>query len=71
MARKNAVINFATCFPHTCDRIHGKCQALDACNKKLLEQEDPFDQPILMSEAMCHGCGACKKACPLHAIDIV
>ena len=71
MAKKKAVINFHSCFPGTCDRIHGKCRAMKACKKRLLEQEIPFDPPFLISQTMCHGCGACKKACPLCAIDIL
>ncbi|MBN2442892.1 MAG: 4Fe-4S binding protein [Spirochaetales bacterium] len=71
MPKKSACINFDLCSPHVCDNINGNCIAVGACKKKLLEQEDPFEIPNLLSGSLCHGCAACQNACPLHAITIV
>jgi len=46
------------------------CEAVRSCKKKLLEQEEPWESPILISMKMCTGCGACVAACPLAAIEI-
>ena len=68
--KKSCVIDFEKCSPHTHDGGHGLCDAAIACPKKLIEQEDPFDAPFLMSKAMCTGCGKCASACSLHAVTI-
>jgi Fe-S-cluster-containing hydrogenase component 2 len=36
----------------------------------LLIQEDPFEEPMLLSAKMCVGCGDCVKVCPFGAINI-
>jgi ferredoxin len=41
-----------------------------ACTRKLLEQEEPFGVPLLLSARLCTGCGACAAACPLSAVTI-
>ena len=68
--KKYCVIDFEMCYPHAHDAVHGLCDAAKACIHKLIEQEDSFDAPFLMSKAMCTGCGKCASACSLHAVTI-
>jgi translation initiation factor RLI1 len=56
------------CLPDKCGQEHGLCQAVDACKHNMLEQEEPYEVPMLISRKMCVGCGDCVKACPLQAI---
>ncbi len=67
---KYANVDFGKCDPMVCDAQHGLCQAARSCSHKLLEQEEPWESPILLSIKMCVGCGACVPACPLGAIEI-
>jgi len=67
---KYASIDFDRCNPRNCDGQHGVCAAVRSCKKKLLEQEEPGESPILISMKMCTGCGVCVVACPLAAIEI-
>ena len=68
--KKAAVINLNVCDPYKCNPKEGECQGAKQCKKKILEQEDSFEQPILLSEFMCTGCGECVPACPSKAIKI-
>ena len=70
MPGKFAHINFDRCDPKLHNPRDGRCVAADACKKKLLIQEEPFDGPMLMSASMCVGCGDCVHACPACAISI-
>ncbi|RKY00244.1 MAG: hypothetical protein DRP54_05850 [Spirochaetes bacterium] len=63
-------VNFDKCNPFECDPANGVYRAAQECSKELLIQEDPGDLPILVSQALCKGCGICVVACPLKAIDI-
>ncbi len=69
--KKYCVIDFDKCSPEAHDVAHGLCDAAKVCTRKLIEQEDPFDAPVLMSKTMCTGCGKCASACPLHAVNII
>jgi translation initiation factor RLI1 len=63
-------IDFDKCNPPACDSENGLCKATRACSHKLLEQEEPWEPPMLLSMKMCVGCGDCVTACPLSAIEI-
>jgi len=68
--KKNAYVDLVKCDPLKCDPEQGICQAAKNCTHKILEQEDPFEPPMLLSEFMCVGCGDCIDDCPFHAIRI-
>ena len=67
---KYAKIDFEKCRPEECDPERGICRAAAACTHKVLEQEDPFDPPMLLSMKLCVGCGDCVTVCPLAAIEL-
>jgi Fe-S-cluster-containing hydrogenase component 2 len=67
---KWACVDFSICRPALCDGKTGACSASLACRKNLLEQEEPFDSPVLLSSRMCVGCGDCVTACPFGAVRI-
>ncbi len=66
---KNVEIDFSRCSPGQCGGS-GHCRAVDACSKGLLEQEDPYGSPMLISTRLCSGCGSCVRTCPLGAFRI-
>jgi translation initiation factor RLI1 len=68
---KWASIDFVLCNPSECNQQCGLCQASTACSHKLLLQEEPYEEPMLISAKMCVGCGDCVTACPLGAIKIL
>jgi len=68
---KYANIDFERCDPLVCDPQNGLCKAAQSCSHKLLEQEEPWEPPMLLSMKMCVGCGTCVTACPLVAIQII
>ena len=68
MAGKLALVDYSKCDPQRCEG--GVCAAVQACPRKLLKQEAPFEAPT--TDAMpCRACGDCARTCPLAAIEIV
>ena len=70
MAGKFAWVDFNRCAPEKCNTGAGICKAMEFCTHRLLEQEESFDTPMLLSVSMCVGCADCARACPLDAIQI-
>jgi translation initiation factor RLI1 len=68
--RKNTEIDFSICNPDKCNAAEGICVATRACTRKLLEQEELYEPPVLLSSTMCSGCAKCVRECPLGAIRI-
>jgi translation initiation factor RLI1 len=68
--KKSAVVDLNLCDPHKCNPENGKCIPAGACTHGIMEQEEPFEPPILLSETLCVGDGDCVKACPLKAVKI-
>jgi translation initiation factor RLI1 len=68
MPGKMALVQFDKCRPEMCE--NGICAAADACPRKLIKQEDPYDIPMT-DPSLCKGCGDCAKACPARAIKVV
>jgi len=68
---KHASVDFNLCNPCKHDPEKGICLASAACKKGVLEQEDDFETPVLLSARMCAACGDCVRACPVNAISIV
>ena len=66
---KWARIDFNLCDPASCDG-GGRCAASVRCTRKLLEQEEPYEAPMLISKRLCVGCGNCVASCPCDAILI-
>jgi len=67
MPGKRALVDYNKCRPGECD--HGLCAAVQACTHRTLQQEVPYERPMLDPFA-CQGCGDCTRACPLKAIQI-
>jgi translation initiation factor RLI1 len=68
--RKYTEVDFTQCDPGECGVRDGTCVAVKACTHKLLEQEDPYEPPVLLSSSMCSGCAQCVRECPLGALRI-
>ncbi|MFC1945825.1 4Fe-4S binding protein [Chloroflexota bacterium] len=67
MPGKLALIDFDKCDPKLCEA--GVCTAAEACKRKLLQQESPYETPI-PDPFLCKGCGDCARACPAGAVII-
>lgn len=66
MAHKIAVINYSKCDPTECR--DGVCEAIIACKKKVLKQEEPYDAPFI-NASLCSGCYECIPHCHRNAIE--
>lgn len=67
MPSKMALVDYNRCRPGEC--AQGLCMAAQACERKLLVQESPYEAPM-PDPALCRGCGDCLRACPLNAIQM-
>jgi translation initiation factor RLI1 len=67
MPAKLALIGYNICKPENCE--DGICLAVNACEKKLLIQEAPYEPPM-PNPSLCKGCGDCVRACPSGAIVV-
>jgi translation initiation factor RLI1 len=68
MPGKMALIQFDKCKPELCEK--GICAAVEACSRKLLKQEEPYEIPMT-DPSLCKGCGDCARACPANAIKVL
>ena len=68
MPGKMALVDYNRCCPELCQ--DGICLAAQACTRKMLRQEAPFETPM-PDPFMCKGCADCARACPQKAITIV
>ena len=68
MPKKMAVIDYDLCDPYQCSS-DGYCAAAANCQRKLIEQEAPYEKPD--PPMMCIGCGTCSLECPLGAVKMV
>lgn len=62
------VVNRDRCMPEKCER--GTCVATYSCTWKVLEQNKPYDQPVI-NLRRCLGCARCTFICPLGALEVV
>lgn len=67
MPGKIALVTFDKCHPEKCRS--GICMAAQACPRKILKQEAPYEIPMT-NPMTCRGCGDCARACPAKAINI-
>ncbi|MDP2917013.1 MAG: 4Fe-4S ferredoxin [Dehalococcoidia bacterium] len=65
---QKALVVFDRCHPELCSK-EGICAAAQACPRKLLKQEAPYQIP-LPDPSICQACVECVRACPLKAIII-
>ena len=64
----NIRIDYQKCDPRKCSE-DGICKAVMECPHKVLKQEDKYEVPFLNPSRYCKGCGVCKEACPLKAVE--
>jgi len=67
MPKKIAVIDYAVCQPELCE--DGRCKAAEACPRKQLLQELPYEAPE--PPMICIGCGVCALECPKKAVKMI
>jgi translation initiation factor RLI1 len=70
MPKRRAVIDYDKCLPDKCAPNDGICLAARACTHHIMEQEEPYESPMIMHADMCQGCSDCSDACPLDAIRL-
>jgi len=63
---KVAAVDFKRCGGAHCT----KCLAARACERRLILKID-FDEPAVIDQALCSGCGDCLAACPHKAITLI
>ena len=71
MNKRTAVVDFNKCKPEECAPEDGKCAAAAACKRGIMQQEAPFEAPMVFPEDMCMACSDCKLACPLGAVSVI
>ncbi len=70
MPKRRAIIDYDKCVPDKCDPNGSVCAAAGACTHSIMEQEEPYEPPMIFHADMCQGCGDCSQVCPLDAITI-
>ena len=70
MAKRRALIDYSKCLPGQCAPDDGICVAAAACSKKIMQQEEADEAPMILHVDVCQACGDCGQACPLNAITI-
>ncbi len=67
MPKPSAVVDPKACQPEKCRQ--GICVAVEACEKRTLKQEAPYEIPYALG--LCLGCSQCTLTCPLDAIRMI
>lgn len=71
MPKATAIVDYDKCHPDQCAPDTGICPAARACKRGIMQQEEPYDAPMVFPPDMCLGCSDCGLACPLGAVRVV
>lgn len=62
------IVDKDKCNPEKCEG--GQCIATYSCTWKILEQQSPYDKPVI-DLRRCLGCTRCTSFCPLGALEVI
>ena len=68
MPQPKVILDYQACDPSYCE--DGICAAAQVCERNILRQEEPGEQPELYT-SMCRGCIDCIPACPRDALRLM
>ncbi len=69
MPKKTVAIDYQACEPKNCD--DGVCKAAQICEKKLLNQLEPYELPDIKAPSLCLSCARCVVVCPNNAVRVL
>ena len=70
MPKRQALMVYEKCRPGECAPADGICPAALVCPRGIMEQEEPYEPPMIAYAQMCQGCADCLRVCPFDAIVI-